>query len=83
MMRQFEKSSESQYLGALSPVMKTFVPPFLPTRMTAPGPPRMLRLQLQLPLNGDIFTPQMVIITCFQCPCFMYDLYMSFFDDNN
>ena len=40
-MRQFEKSSESQYLGALSPVMKTFAPPFLPTRLTAPGSLRM------------------------------------------
>ena len=34
-------SGESRYPGALSPVMKTFVPPFLPTRMTAPGSPRM------------------------------------------
>ena len=32
---------ESRYPGALSPVMKTFVPPFLPTRLTAPGSPRM------------------------------------------
>ena len=35
-------SGESRYPGALSPVMKTFVPPFLPTRLTAPGSPRMV-----------------------------------------
>ena len=35
-------SVESRYPGALSPVIKTFVPPFLPTRLTAPGSPRML-----------------------------------------
>ena len=29
------------YPGALSPVFETFVPPFLPTRLTAPGSPRM------------------------------------------
>ena len=34
-------SVESRYPGALSPVIKTFVPPFLPTRLTAPGSPRM------------------------------------------
>ena len=34
-------SGESRYPGAFSPVMKTFVPPFLPTRLTAPGSPRM------------------------------------------
>ena len=34
-------SGESRYPGALSSVMKTFVPPFLPTRLTAPGSPRM------------------------------------------
>ena len=34
-------SVESRYPGALSPIIKTFVPPFLPTRQTAPGSPRM------------------------------------------
>ena len=34
-------SVESRYPGALSPVIKTFVPSFLPTRLTAPGSPRM------------------------------------------
>ena len=34
-------SVESRYPGALSPVIKTFVPPFFPTRLTAPGSPRM------------------------------------------
>ena len=34
-------SGESRYPGALSSVMKTFVSPFLPTRLTAPGSPRM------------------------------------------
>ena len=33
-------SGESRYPGALSPVMKTFVPPLLPTRPTAPGSPQ-------------------------------------------
>ena len=36
-------SGESRYPGAFSPVMKTFVPPFLPTRLTAPPPPLGLR----------------------------------------
>ena len=35
-------SVESRYPWALSPVIKTFVPPFLPTRLTAPGSPRMI-----------------------------------------
>ena len=35
-------SVESRYPGALSPVIETFVPPFLPTRLTAPGSPRMI-----------------------------------------
>ena len=34
-------SIESRYPGALSPVMKTFIPPFLPAWLTAPGSPRM------------------------------------------
>ena len=36
-------SGESRYPAALSSVIKTFVPPFLPTRLTAPGSPRMGR----------------------------------------
>ena len=30
--------------GLFRPCLKTFVPPFLPTRLTAPGSPRMVRL---------------------------------------
>ena len=31
-----DQFGESQYPGALSPILKTFVAPFLPTRLTAP-----------------------------------------------
>ena len=41
-------SGESRYPGALSSVMKTFVPPFLPTRLTAPRSPRMIRYFLSI-----------------------------------
>ena len=34
---------ESRYPGAFSPLLETFVVPFLPTRLTAPGSPRMSR----------------------------------------
>ena len=34
-------SSESRYSGAFPPVLETFVAPFLPARLTAPGSPRI------------------------------------------
>ena len=36
-------SCESRYPGALPPVLETFVAPFLPAQLTAPGSPRMNR----------------------------------------
>ena len=49
------------YPGALSPYFKTFVAPFLPTRLTAPGSPRMKQQQTStITKNGkfDDFTSE-------------------------
>ena len=40
-------SGESRYPGAFPPVLKTFVAPFLPAPLTAPGSPRMHWFRLQ------------------------------------
>ena len=38
---------ESRYPGVLSPVLENFRPAFLPTRLTAPGSPRMTVFMLE------------------------------------
>ena len=50
---------ESVPRGSFRPYLKTFVPPFLPTQLTAPGSPRMLWLLVfwkPWPVTGHIAT---------------------------
>ena len=49
--------------GLFRPYLKTFVPPFFPTRLTAPGSPRMMRAKIRFktqtivtPLPRDIYS---------------------------
>ena len=39
--------------GLFHPYLKTFVPPFLPTRLTAPGSPRMVHSWQCFSINGE------------------------------
>ena len=45
---------ESVTQGLFRPYLKAFVPPFLPTRLTAPGSPRMEHFQLEISSKCDI-----------------------------
>ena len=54
---RLERSGESRYPGLFRPSLKTFVAPFLPTRLTAPGPPRMYFGKYKIIFITHIVTP--------------------------